>query len=364
MNGARVSEKVQKRAASILGVGALLLLVSLRLPWLALVLGAPLFAAGTLGLLGQPSLSLAAWSVNALRPSRAVSVVAGLVDLTLGAAMCAIGIGLLLGQLEERRRQDTAQARENQRVADDARSQQELRNGAPEALAAIDPLFEMANGQIDAGDLPALRVTLSEIDSRLVPLEQLLQTAAVRARSARRRALQDSFLGLEAAERADRATKNKENPRAGEPPGRQTGPLARVDGEPPIEKPTIVERVSGGTPSELPPRSSVGQPQSRVGGREEARILRKAIRDLERLGRAMGPLRTSPGNSGLGTCGRLMRERQPLARELRQEAETIKGNAGLFLGAAAISLELCVSCLEDAEEHCDMVRSSLNEVGN
>ena len=87
----------------------------------------------------------------------------------------------------------------------------------------------------------------------------------------------------------------------------------------------------------------------------------RILRDTETLlrqGKAMEPLRTSAGTSALARCGQLMRERQPKAESLRDESMKLPLAIRANLAAPGHAV-LCVSCLKDANDYCQMGEQNL-----
>lgn len=95
--------------------------------------------------------------------------------------------------------------------------------------------------------------------------------------------------------------------------------------------------------------------------RKTASKLLDDIKRLERQGRSMEPLRRNQTIENLKRCGEMMRERQRIADELRNRAESLPQTLSFHLGVAAIESKLCVSCLSTATEKCDRVRTALVE---
>lgn len=83
------------------------------------------------------------------------------------------------------------------------------------------------------------------------------------------------------------------------------------------------------------------------------------IRELEGQGGRMESLRHSQSIESLKQCGQKMRERQKIADELRNRAESLPQPLSFHLGVAAIESKLCVSCLSTAKESCDKVKAAL-----
>jgi hypothetical protein len=82
------------------------------------------------------------------------------------------------------------------------------------------------------------------------------------------------------------------------------------------------------------------------------------IKSLELAGRQMEPLRN---NENLGQCGILMRDYQIEADNLVEITNDLPRQYKATLGAAAISLNECVSCKTTAQNSCERVRDNLND---
>lgn len=86
-----------------------------------------------------------------------------------------------------------------------------------------------------------------------------------------------------------------------------------------------------------------------------------ALKRLEQQGRGMESLRSNKTNENIRECGNLMRERQPIADDLRYKAESLPQPFSTWLTPAAIELKLCVSCASFAMDNCNRAKSSLNQ---
>lgn len=86
-----------------------------------------------------------------------------------------------------------------------------------------------------------------------------------------------------------------------------------------------------------------------------------ALKRLEQQGRSMESLRSNKTIENIRECGNLMRERQPIADDLRSKAEALPRPFTVWLTPAAIELKLCVSCASSAMNNCNRAKSSLDE---
>lgn len=88
----------------------------------------------------------------------------------------------------------------------------------------------------------------------------------------------------------------------------------------------------------------------------------KKLSALEKQGRKMDHLRFSPVLDDMATCSRMMHKLQPIADEYHQEAEGLPSmGVKVHFGAAAIELKMCVSCSDNAIEHCSRAREYIAE---
>jgi len=87
----------------------------------------------------------------------------------------------------------------------------------------------------------------------------------------------------------------------------------------------------------------------------------EALKHLELLGRGMESVRNSQSIESARACGNLMRERQPMADELRSKADLLPRPFSVWLAPIAIDLKLCVSCSSSAMNDCNRAKSSLDE---
>lgn len=86
-----------------------------------------------------------------------------------------------------------------------------------------------------------------------------------------------------------------------------------------------------------------------------------SLKKLEQQGREMESLRKNETTENIKQCGVLMRERQPIADELRSKSEALPQPYSILLTPAAIELKLCVSCMSSAIENCNRAKSSLEQ---
>jgi hypothetical protein len=87
------------------------------------------------------------------------------------------------------------------------------------------------------------------------------------------------------------------------------------------------------------------------------------LKQLEQQGRNMESLRSNQSTEKIKECGNLMRERQPLADDLRSKAESLPQPFSILLTSAAIELKLCVSCASSAIDNCNRAKTSLDQAG-
>lgn len=87
----------------------------------------------------------------------------------------------------------------------------------------------------------------------------------------------------------------------------------------------------------------------------------QSLQRLENQGRSMESLRSKKTTDAIRECGILMRERQPVADDLRSKAESLPQPFSNLLTPAAIDLKLCVSCASFAIDNCNRAKTSLNE---
>ncbi|MEG4428372.1 MULTISPECIES: hypothetical protein [unclassified Microcoleus] len=85
------------------------------------------------------------------------------------------------------------------------------------------------------------------------------------------------------------------------------------------------------------------------------------ISQLEEAGRNMEPLRNRENLEKLRQCGDKMREYQSQAEKLVEITEALPMPYNIALGAAARSLNSCVSCTTYAKKQCEMVRVDLSD---
>lgn len=94
---------------------------------------------------------------------------------------------------------------------------------------------------------------------------------------------------------------------------------------------------------------------------KKALTILDSLKKLEKQGRDMESLRKNETTENIKQCGVLMRERQPIADELRSKAEALPQPFSILLTPAAIELKLCVSCMSSAIENCNKAKSSLEQ---
>lgn len=90
-----------------------------------------------------------------------------------------------------------------------------------------------------------------------------------------------------------------------------------------------------------------------------AKQILQQVKTLEQQGRAMEPLRKSSDLSQSRKCGELMRQRQPIAVQLEEKANTLPPASPIrvHLATAALNTKLCVSCSESvAPTYCKNAR--------
>ena len=95
--------------------------------------------------------------------------------------------------------------------------------------------------------------------------------------------------------------------------------------------------------------------------KKKARAILRDLTTLAKVGRGMQPLRNPNDLEALRECGNQMRENQAKVWSLRSRAEALPRSIGAHLAAAAISMDSCVSCRQDAIESCDVADSDLRE---
>ena len=94
---------------------------------------------------------------------------------------------------------------------------------------------------------------------------------------------------------------------------------------------------------------------------KDASVVFEALKRLEQQGRSMESLRRNQTTEKIRECGNLMRERQPIAGDLRSKAELLPQPFSILLTPAAIELNLCVSCASSAMDNCNQAKSSLDQ---
>ncbi len=108
-----------------------------------------------------------------------------------------------------------------------------------------------------------------------------------------------------------------------------------------------------------------------VSGKEDANALQAALRRsrdilqelkaLERQGRSMEPLRKTNDLPKMRRCADLMRENRNTAKDVLARAEALPQRVGFHLSVAARELAMCLTCSENAIQHCNMAQSTLKD---
>jgi len=102
-------------------------------------------------------------------------------------------------------------------------------------------------------------------------------------------------------------------------------------------------------------------PPARIGDDRKIQKLRRSLlhsmQRLQRAGVDMEDLRQPGGDAS--ECRRRMRANQTTAELLVQEAEQHRSPYGALYGMVARDLILCVSCLPDALEYCEIAAESM-----
>ena len=131
-----------------------------------------------------------------------------------------------------------------------------------------------------------------------------------------------------------------------------------------VEKGSLGVTVSAKQPFQLKADGSVllAENKSEIANAEKnALAVFDALKRLEQQGRSMESLRNNQTTEKIRECGNLMRERQPIADDLRSKAESLPRPFTVWFTPAAIELKLCVSCASSAMDNCNRVKSSLDE---
>lgn len=131
-----------------------------------------------------------------------------------------------------------------------------------------------------------------------------------------------------------------------------------------VEKGNLGVTVSAKQPFQLKADGSVllAENKSEIANAEKnALAVFDALKRLEQQGRSMESLRSNQTTEKIRECGNLMRERQPIADDLRSKAESLPRPFTVWLTPAAIELKLCVSCASSAMDNCNRAKSSLDE---
>lgn len=107
---------------------------------------------------------------------------------------------------------------------------------------------------------------------------------------------------------------------------------------------------------------SLTQNKSEIANAEKsAYAVFDALKQLEQQGRSMESLRSNKTIEKIRECGDLMRNRQPIADDLRSKAELLPQPFSVWLTPAAIELKLCVSCASFAIDNCNRAKTSLDQ---
>lgn len=131
-----------------------------------------------------------------------------------------------------------------------------------------------------------------------------------------------------------------------------------------VEKDNLGVTVSAKQPFQLKANGSVllAENKSEIANAEKnALTVFDALKRLEQQGRSMESLRSNKTIENIRECGNLMRERQPIADDLRSKAESLPRPFTVWLTPASIELKLCVSCASSAIDNCNRAKSSLDE---
>lgn len=87
----------------------------------------------------------------------------------------------------------------------------------------------------------------------------------------------------------------------------------------------------------------------------------KKLSAMETQGRKMERLRNSTALGDMVSCSKTMHKLQPIADKYHQEAQGLPLSWKVPLGAAAIELQMCVSCSDNALEHCGRAKEYIAE---
>lgn len=131
-----------------------------------------------------------------------------------------------------------------------------------------------------------------------------------------------------------------------------------------VEKGSLGVTVSAKQPFQLKADSSIVLAENKseiADAKKNASTLFDALKRLEQQGRSMEALRSNKTIENIRQCGNLMRERQPIADDLRSKAESLPRPFTFWLTPVAIELKLCVSCASSAFDNCNRAKSSLDE---
>jgi uncharacterized coiled-coil DUF342 family protein len=95
--------------------------------------------------------------------------------------------------------------------------------------------------------------------------------------------------------------------------------------------------------------------------KEKTAAVLKAVKAMEKKGRGMEKLRASGITADMQICGQQMRKLQPETKLLRKETESLPIDILMPLSAAAIELQLCVSCASRAMESCNRAKEHIRD---
>ncbi len=131
-----------------------------------------------------------------------------------------------------------------------------------------------------------------------------------------------------------------------------------------MKKGSLGVTVSAKQPFQLKADGTVSLTQNKseiVSAEKNAFSVFEALKRLEQQGRSMESLRSNQTTEKIRECGNLMRERQPIADDLRTKAESLPQPFAILLTPAAIELKLCASCASSAMDNCNRAKSSLDQ---
>jgi hypothetical protein len=131
-----------------------------------------------------------------------------------------------------------------------------------------------------------------------------------------------------------------------------------------VEQGNLGVTVSRKQPFQLKADGSIVLAENKTGlatAQKNAFAILEELKRLELLGRGMESLRGNKSIEGARTCGDLMRERQPMADDLREKASSLPRPFSVWLTPIGIDLKLCVSCASSAMNDCNRAKSNLDE---